>query len=774
MKCTSNGEIPCTTTKSPNKRIKNYKSLSIDQKIDYLDNDKKKEERNCKNINEYILSSPRHLTQDDNKYLTENNMLLSIPQNVAYHPSQVSVSPITPCSFDLSRRQKFRNLRNNAFISNRNEDDSCYSNPGTADFTNNRTISPIVQRAYPYFTSCNETDNTPSYSSSSLNNSSASIGETFNSILENTVTSAKRLKYSFFKLINEPKNENRTMHYVESTDNNNIYFQLPSSPSKTKRKNMNPLKSKRSSNSKYIECHKGTLSFLRRINSSNYVKRSRVFLTRYFTMVNTGVVSTFLFGLIVVILIHTRMNERRITLEHSRMILRSIKFHPTEFYNERSLFNSVFEYSNNPKTSIVIRRRAGGFGLLYHRKKGDRKLGQIMNTRGLGRLDHNLYNGPKQGRDGFPRLFSIGSSHEKIKHHTKRIIERFPAVVTDNTQLYGLLDSSDEALSSMEIRAPYTDGKCVPMKEWQIAYYPSCNSMHEMDLTHLLNNDKGGIFGTKGFWRFAWKIDLPDNETFVLKTLRYNHNFEDAHFEHNRVDAMALERLTSSPNVINIYGFCAHSVLNEYADGPRLGTIADKSKKKPLKRLEMARDIVSALADVHSIDGDNNATFVHLDINPGNVVVVGKSLKLNDFNIGIMQKWNLTSNNQCGFPSQYPNAQWRSPEEANQSQFLTEKVDIFSLGHIFFRIICGHEPWNKLEINGRPTAQEINIKTQAGILPHIPDFILKSKDPEVKVILDVMLKCYTFDPLKRPSAREVFNLLNETLSKLLSSIDKNM
>ena len=49
------------------------------------------------------------------------------------------------------------------------------------------------------------------------------------------------------------------------------------------------------------------------------------------------------------------------------------------------------------------------------------------------------------------------------------------------------------------------------------------------------------------------------------------------------------------------------------------------------------------------------------DINPGNVVVVGKSLKLNDFNIGIMQKWNLTSNNQCGFPSQYPNAQWRSP-----------------------------------------------------------------------------------------------------------------
>ena len=43
-----------------------------------------------------------------------------------------------------------------------------------------------------------------------------------------------------------------------------------------------------------------------------------------------------------------------------------------------------------------------------------------------------------------------------------------------------------------------------------------------------------------------------------------------------------------------------------------LGLLLTNQKKKPLKRLEMARDIVSALADVHSIDGDNNATFVHL------------------------------------------------------------------------------------------------------------------------------------------------------------------
>lgn len=141
---------------------------------------------------------------------------------------------------------------------------------------------------------------------------------------------------------------------------------------------------------------------------------------------------------------------------------------------------------------------------------------------------------------------------------------------------------------------------------------------------------------------------------------RYFHNFEDAHFEHDRVDAVSMERLTASPHVINIYGFCGHSVISEYATGTRIGTLADKSKKKPLKRLEIARDIASGLADVHGIDGDGNATFVHLDINPANVVVVGNELKLNDFNIGILLRWNTTSNKQCGFPAQYPNPQVRS------------------------------------------------------------------------------------------------------------------
>jgi len=229
-----------------------------------------------------------------------------------------------------------------------------------------------------------------------------------------------------------------------------------------------------------------------------------------------------------------------------------------------------------------------------------------------------------------------------------------------------------------------------------------------------------------------------------------------------------LERLTASPHVINVFGFCGHSVLTEYADGKRLGELADKKKDEPLARLSIARDIANGLADVHGIDGDGNATFVHLDINPANVVSIGGTLKLNDFNIGVLRRWNTTSDEPCGIPAQYPNPQWRSPEEARNEQDLTEKVDVFSLGHILFRLICGHEPWHKLEPGGLPPKDVLNEKVKQGILPTIPDEIMDSSNPEVVAIREAMLRCYTYDATKRPSAREIANSLQKALDQLES------
>eukprot|EP00548_Thalassiothrix_antarctica_P014963 CAMPEP_0194174542 /NCGR_PEP_ID=MMETSP0154-20130528/8704_1 /TAXON_ID=1049557 /ORGANISM="Thalassiothrix antarctica, Strain L6-D1" /LENGTH=762 /DNA_ID=CAMNT_0038887995 /DNA_START=96 /DNA_END=2384 /DNA_ORIENTATION=+ len=417
-----------------------------------------------------------------------------------------------------------------------------------------------------------------------------------------------------------------------------------------------------------------------------------------------------------------------------------------------------------------------------HRKKSERPSQQLkfnhpppLDVRQSFELqDRAMYDPSSKNNisgDSSNRVVSLGG-FRTMKTPVHRAVALYPVLFTDNTQLYGLYDSDDERLSRMEIREPLEHGECVPMQKWQTTFHPSCNGVHELGLEQMGSNtgDDFNLFGTKGFWRNAWKLDLvgghstlDERETLVLKTLKFVHNFEDAHFEHDRVDAVAMERLTSSPHVINLFGFCGHSVMTEYADGSRVGELADKSKKTPLARLKIARDIAMGLADVHGIDGDGNTTFVHLDINPANVVSIGGTLKLNDFNIGILQRWNTTSNKPCGFPTQYPNPQWRSPEEARNEQNLTEKVDVFSMGHIFFRLICGHEPWNKLEIGGRPSKEEVNEKVQKGILPHIPEGIFATDNSEVKAIRDAMLDCYTYDPHKRPSAHKIALKLQDSL-----------
>lgn len=257
-------------------------------------------------------------------------------------------------------------------------------------------------------------------------------------------------------------------------------------------------------------------------------------------------------------------------------------------------------------------------------------------------------------------------------------------------------------------------------------------------------------------------------QSFVHSYDRINHRFEEAYYENNRIDAVVLERLTASPHVINVFGFCGNSVLTEFADGKRLGELADKKRKEYGERLRIARDIASGLRDVHTIDyDDNNATFVHMDINPANVVSIGGTLKLNDFNIGVPRLWNSTSQKACGIPTQYPNPQWRSPEEAAGSNALDEKIDVFSLGHILFRLICGHEPWHKLEPGGfLPPKDKLNEKVKRGILPTIPEEVKRSKDPEVVAIRTAMMRCYTFDPKQRPSAKDIADSLQVALDHL--------
>jgi len=114
---------------------------------------------------------------------------------------------------------------------------------------------------------------------------------------------------------------------------------------------------------------------------------------------------------------------------------------------------------------------------------------------------------------------------------------------------------------------------CEPMAKWQSMSFPTCNSLHEMNvfsttpyLQAPVSKSRGkrvtsqhniihDTYSAKrlgnGWFRDAWKVsDQVNNSSFAFKTLRIERDFIPEYFELHRRDSVALERLTESPYVM--------------------------------------------------------------------------------------------------------------------------------------------------------------------------------------------------------------------------------
>lgn len=387
-------------------------------------------------------------------------------------------------------------------------------------------------------------------------------------------------------------------------------------------------------------------------------------------------------------------------------------------------------------------------------------------------------------------MFVLGELFDPVPD---RRIDMYPAEYSDVTQTYPVADSADPPASeSMEMRKFPThefDEDCVPMASWQTTFYPTCNAFHERDLPDDLL-EALSLISSKGHWRSAWELrdwaqngwqggGIDHEVSVVIKMLQYEHNMEDAFFEFNRVDALAMERLTPSPYVMDIYGFCGMSVATSFA-GEDIAKLSDKLT--PLERLNLAREVAVGLADIHGIDGGGRrVSLVHNDINYSNILI-SKERRVpvfNDFNIAVLSMWNERTNDACRFKSHFPNPQWRSPEEqvdmnGESNKRLTEKIDVYALGNVFFRFIAGTGPWKKTQWrqDGKLTQADKDkialLKMEEGGTPPLPAGVkeLKEKDPAVNALFQAMRMCYRHDPRERPSARDIVEYLDAEIRKV--------
>jgi hypothetical protein len=370
-------------------------------------------------------------------------------------------------------------------------------------------------------------------------------------------------------------------------------------------------------------------------------------------------------------------------------------------------------------------------------------------------------------------------------------------------------------------RAFYTE--CTPMVPWQTTFYPVCNSMHELSLVdsisvsisdrisstssdnHIDNDNDDyriSLLSLQRSWRSVWNVlglgarlssDNSDsnnnnhtsttarkNNTInipqaVLKMLKFeSREFDHESFRYHQVDAQAMERLTSSRHIVNSYVFCGQSVLTEWA--PVLSA-RDRVKHQlsSTERLFMGRELAQALADVHNIDNNDNnnnndngidydnATLTHDDLNMANVVVSRDGrVKLIDFNIGVLMRWN--GSQPCGYPPRFHNPLWKSPEEIHNTTYVNPALsDVYSLGNLLFNIMTKHQPWTHLEPGGAVAKEEVGQRKLLGMLPTFPDKFVATNKTSTQAMLYAVFSCYRTNPAERLTARELAAAMNTAL-----------
>eukprot|EP00816_Leptocylindrus_hargravesii_P006981 CAMPEP_0196821732 /NCGR_PEP_ID=MMETSP1362-20130617/80672_1 /TAXON_ID=163516 /ORGANISM="Leptocylindrus danicus, Strain CCMP1856" /LENGTH=359 /DNA_ID=CAMNT_0042201047 /DNA_START=578 /DNA_END=1654 /DNA_ORIENTATION=- len=307
------------------------------------------------------------------------------------------------------------------------------------------------------------------------------------------------------------------------------------------------------------------------------------------------------------------------------------------------------------------------------------------------------------------------------------------------------------------LQEPYVDhSMCKPMGSWQLTLHPTCNIFHEVDI--LFHSAE--FFG-RGGWRIAWKLRSgKGDDSLILKTLRWdNQNFDKLTFQRHKVDAIIAEHLTSSRFIVDIYGFCGQSALNEFADGSLTAWIRDSTKHSltSLQKLQLSLDIATGIANMHDISGKDNATIVHNDLKPDNIVIVNGRAKLNDFNDGELLRWNQSTQSHCGFRRNpvEPWVRYRAPEQARKNELLNEKVDVFALGSILLYVLTGKKPF------AGESMSDTKQKLRENISPPISLDYRKSDDPADIAITKAINDCHETEVTKRISAEKVSSELRK-------------
>lgn len=151
---------------------------------------------------------------------------------------------------------------------------------------------------------------------------------------------------------------------------------------------------------------------------------------------------------------------------------------------------------------------------------------------------------------------------------------------------------------------------------------------------------------------------------------------------------------------------------------------------------------------------------ISADITPTQFIYIDGRYKVNDFNRARFMRTNTETNLPCGFFVPANPGKFRAPEEYFYEEE-NEKVDIYSMGNIFYSILSGDMPF---EDEKEKNAQRM---VKDGERPIVPSEVLKSDDMAIRAIVSAMNGCWEQRAIDRPSAATIRDDLKQVMDRML-------
>ncbi|CAM9181094.1 unnamed protein product [Discosporangium mesarthrocarpum] len=317
-------------------------------------------------------------------------------------------------------------------------------------------------------------------------------------------------------------------------------------------------------------------------------------------------------------------------------------------------------------------------------------------------------------------------------HFTSRYRNSWAARKTKDTSYF------DDVYGQFECERSTLEDSIVSQK-----YEYGCSEIEDMYL-----NYSGEKLGS-GFWREVYMYKYK-GKVVAVKRIKDSQKLTERNRERHRWEAVALEAVKGHPNIVGLLGVCGCDMVTDYVPYTLDDLFFQRGLEAPPGMvIAMALDAARGLAALHDAEG---GPIVHADLQPRQLMLSEDGVvRVNDLNRCRFMGRDAAGQ-ACPFRIKKSNGVWRSPEEYGGKD-LTEKLDIYSMGLIFWSMLARTPPFEK------DHDQVYKRRVVEGERPWTDKSWHKG-------YVELFQEMWRHNPKERPSAREVVHRLEAIIEEL--------